>query len=267
MNKAMQKLKKIISLAIVLVLFAMPCSAFAAEKGSLQIVLKEGGVQIVLYPVASADGTLNAEFAVTEIPAERMLNDRYGRKNARTLYGYAKAEEVAGIGRTTDSNGVTHYTNLEKGIYLIGCAEEKGADFTPFLVKVPTVINGEAQYYLKATPKTVLPDGPSGKDPENPKDPEVPKDPDVPKDPTPEPPVDPGTTSDPLKPIPDPEIPNHTLEMDEPIIPQTGAVRYPIWLLNGFGTLCIAAGILQLRKAGPEEFDDLDEEDMLDEEA
>ena len=112
MNKAMQKLKKIISLAIVWVLFVMPCSAFAAEKGSLQIVLKEGGVQIALYPVASADGTLHAEFAATEIPAERMLNDKYGRKNAKVLYRHAQSEQISGIVHTTDSNVISSvFTN------------------------------------------------------------------------------------------------------------------------------------------------------------
>ena len=264
MNKSMQKLKKNISLAIILVLLLLPCSVFAAEAGSLQIVLKEGGVQVALYPVASADGTLSAEFAAVDISADRMLAEKYGRKNAKILYQYALSENVAGTDHTTDSNGVTHYTDLAKGIYLIACADEQEVDFIPFLVKVPTVINGEAQYYLKATPKTITPGDSSGKDPEpeDPKDQENIKDPDVPRDPSAD-----ASPGNPTKPIPEPEVPNHTLEMDDPIIPQTGAVRYPIWLLNGFGTLCIVVGILQLRKAEPEDFEDLDEEDMLDEEA
>ena len=264
MNKSMQKLKKSISFAIVLILLTLPCSAFAAETGSLQIVLKKGGVQVALYPVASADGILSAEFAAVDISADRMLAEKYGRKNAKILYQYALSENVAGTDHTTDSNGVTHYTDLAKGIYLIACADEQEADFIPFLVKVPTVINGEAQYYLKATPKTITPGDSSGKDPEpeDPKDQENIKDPDAPRDPSAE-----ASPGDPTKPIPEPEVPNHTLELDAPIIPQTGAVRYPIWLLNGFGTLCIVVGILQLRKAEPEDFEDLDEEDMLDEEA
>ena len=95
----------------------------------------------------------------------------------------------------------------------------------------------------------------------------------------PEDPVDPGIDiedpnvpnsdnklDDPSLDIFDPNVPSHLLQIDDSLIPQTGAVRYPIWLLNVFGTVCIAAGILQLRKADPEEFEDLDEEDMLDEE-
>ena len=76
--------------------------------------------------------------------------------------------------------------------------------------------------------------------------------------------IDPGNIDNPSIPMEDAEIPQHKLEMDDPIIPQTGAVRYPIWLLNGMGSVCIRAGIFLLKKASLE---DVDEEDMFDEKA
>lgn len=256
MNNSIGKLKKCISLAILLVLIALPGTAFAAA-GSLQIALKQGNIQISLYPVADANGILTEDFADLGIPADRMLAEKYGRKNALMLRQHALNKDLTGDGRTTDSNGVTHYTNLEKGIYLITYTGEQNAPFDPFLVKIPTVINGEEQYYLKATPKSLSPGSPSHNEPE---DPEVPTT-DIPD---PEVPITPETPQDPAKPVPEPEVPNHTLEMDDPIIPQTGATRYPIWLLNGFGSLCILAGVFQLKKSSREE--DFDEEDF-DEEA
>lgn len=268
MNKQWKRIKRILTLAIMLVFTAIPCTAFAADAGSLQIVLKKGGTQVVLYPVASAEGVLNSDFAEVGISSDFLMKDQNGRKNAKKLYQHAVSAEIDGVTHTTDSNGVTHYTNLAKGIYLIADADNENDAFEPFLVKVPTVINGEARYYLKATPKSVTPGG-SSDEKEKPGDelsePEIPKDPAV-DIPDPEAPAGTDDSQNPLEPIPDPNVPSHVLEMDEPIIPQTGMVRYPIWFLNGFGALFILVGIFQLRKGNLEDFEQ-DEEDLLDEEA
>ena len=145
---------------------------------------------------------------------------------------------------------------------------EGRAEMHPFLVRIPTVINGTESYYLKATPKTVLPGGSSADaDKENPKEDtkEEPKE-ELKEDPNEEPETsaDAENADTPTKSIEDADVPYHKLEMDSSAIPQTGAVRYPIWLLNGFGAVCIIAGLFQLRKAASEE---TNEEDMLDEEA
>ncbi|MBR6541760.1 MAG: hypothetical protein IKT73_00995, partial [Anaerotignum sp.] len=253
MNKGILQLKKWMCLLLMTVFFVMPAVAYAgAEKGSLQVVLKGSGHQVYLYPVAAADGTLTTDFSGAEISAGDMLTEKYGRKIAKTLSVYAKQNNISGVGRTTDSNGAVHYTNLEKGVYLVVSAGNNGAEMQPFLVRIPTVINGTESYYLKATPKAVVPGGsssggpekeepeekPNEKPEENPEEkpeenPEenpteepgtIPQDPEAPSEPG-----NTGTPAKPIEPIEDEDIPHHRLEMDDAVIPQTGAVRYPIW--------------------------------------
>lgn len=271
MNKGLLNLKKIICLTLVLLLFSVPCVSFAAEqKGSLRVVVKDrnqvpvAGVEIFLYAVASPAGTLNADFVKAGVSREQLMAEKYNRSSAKTLYAYAnKIEGITGEKRTTDSTGAAHYTGLQKGIYLVGIPEREGVDFNPFLLHVPTVINGVEEFYLMALPKVVVPGGGGGSGSEQPEQPEQPpadiEDPDIPLGDMEQPDI-PEVKEDEVlgtEDVKEDEKNDGSLILEvEKIIPQTGVTRFPIWLLNGCGAVCILCGIILLHRNSEDDFDE-----------
>ena len=144
----MHKKRGIRLLAALLCIMALSVSVLAAQSGSLLI----GGIEetVCLFQVADAGGTLLPDFAAA--PVENLQEENNMVKNAKALAEYAKQESLAGDKRTPDSAGNVSYTPLEEGVYLI-CSVASDAEFNPFLVVIPTQINGEAVYDIKAKPK------------------------------------------------------------------------------------------------------------------
>jgi hypothetical protein len=198
----MHKKRGIRLLLALLCIMTLPVSVSAAQNGSLLIVDTEEAVS--LFQVADAGGTLLPDFATA--PVENLQEETNMVKNAKVLAEHAKQESLIGDERVPDAMGNVSYTPLEEGIYLI-CSMASDAEFNPFLVFIPTQINGEAVYDINAKPKEEIP-------PES-TDPTVPT---VPTEPS-EPPAD---------------------------IPQTGNSVWPKYLLLIFGTLSVLLGIADL---------------------
>lgn len=163
----MHKKRGIRLLVALLCIMTLSVSVSAAQNGSLLI----GGIEetVSLFRVADASGTLLPDFATA--PVENLQEEINMVKNAKALAEYAKQESLTGDERMPDATGNVSYTPLEEGTYLI-CSMASEAEFNPFLVFIPTQINGEIIYDIKAKPKE--------ENPPEPTDPTVPTDPSEP---------------------------------------------------------------------------------------
>ena len=108
-------------------------------------------------------------------------------KQAKQLFAFAKENNISGLMQETDTSGRTSFGELNEGIYLlaqIGNVESGTDKFesAPFLVNIPSEINGSVEYNVMIEPKAewVSPETP-------------PNNPDKPKDPTPSKPDKPNT--------------------------------------------------------------------------
>ena len=142
----MAKNKWLILLAVVLFMAAVP-AARAAETGSIQVQGIEG--PIALYGVASPEGTVHADFA--EVYAG-VPDDEPAASLAKILWAYAQAEKLPDQACQVDAEGNALFSPLEQGLYLIGSIAAV-PEFDPFLVQVPTVINGKQVFHIVAEPK------------------------------------------------------------------------------------------------------------------
>ena len=134
--------------------------AFAAgTKGSISVFLTDdndlpvGGVAVALHRVAESDGSLTAGFAGASVDPVTLASGLDNAKNAKALADYAAAGGLAGTVKTTGSDGWTKYENLTEGIYMVLCRKGQNVTFTPYLVYLPTVINGAADYDVESYPK------------------------------------------------------------------------------------------------------------------
>lgn len=196
----------------------LPVTALAAETpGRLRIVDIDS--PLALYRVADAEGVLTAEFA--DAGVEDITDSVQAVANARKLAAYGAQQGVPGWEQTPDETGTVCYDNLEEGLYLIrSLAEEE--EFKPFLVPIPTVINGEKIYHIDADPKAEETE---------------PTEPTEPTESEPSEPTEPEETTVPTEPEPTDPGPN---------IPQTGNSVIPKYLLLAFGSLAVLLGLIDL---------------------
>ncbi len=143
----------------------------AADKGSIQIEYhsrtKEDAeillddVEFVLYYVGSVNGEqwkIADEFLKAEIPLE---NDESSerKKQAEQLYAYALNKKIEGNIQKTDVNGITKFTNLKEGVYLVAQVEDWQRSgigtfhSSPFFVSVPSEISGILTWEVVSKPK------------------------------------------------------------------------------------------------------------------
>ena len=140
----------------------------AAESGSLRIVDVENAV--ALYPVAGYDGSLTETFR--NAPVTELLEESKAVENAAILDQFVKDNQITGQELAADENKEVHYPSLETGVYLVRSSAAE-PEFAPFLVCIPTRINQELIYDVKAEPKAQEPSVPSEPTvPEEPVEPE-----------------------------------------------------------------------------------------------
>jgi len=203
-----------LALCTMLLMINIPQYVQAAE-GSISVTLAEGEAQI--YHVANMEmNDLGYVFTYTDTWKECgvVLDDVQNAGIAEELAVYAKESEI---------EGSTCFTGLEEGLYLIVQMEavEGYQTMKPFLVTMPTVIDGECIYDIEASPKVEPgnPDGPGN--PEGPGNPDEPGNPDGPDSSG-----DEGDVS----------------ENKGDKLPQTGQLNWPIPVLVITGLLLFASG-------------------------
>ena len=248
---------------ITLILFGsfIDVSTIRAEagtrKGSIQIIYKGrnhsdeevilSGAKFAIFPIQYKkndewiwqNGFENSGVSLGDTSAEAR------EKQAKDLFGYAEKRDISGITQTTDDLGHASFVELEEGIYLIAqignveCGTDK-FESAPFLVNIPSEINGEAEYDVVIEPKGewVSPVKPPVT-PTNPDKP-TPADP-APTEPTPAKPIL-------AKPTPaKPDIPDHIRKIID--IVKTGDTTNIIpWVLIAIGSLAVIIVLYRKRK-------------------
>lgn len=243
--KAKKKIwSKLPSAGLICLCLALLSSAvYAAVTGSITIRVEDQadvpipGFVLHFSQVADADGVLTYSFAAAGISAEDMSDEKLNAENAAALHDFAVKNSISGTVATTGTDGKVTFKDLEKGIYLVWADEANALSFEPYLVFMPTVVNGGEDWDILSVPKAGEPDGPEITPSPEPGVSPIP-DPDI--TPSPEPEVTPGPGVE-VTPAPGPG-----LDPEDPTIPQTGVDMLPIYLLFGFGTLFVITGIIMI---------------------
>lgn len=148
---------------------------------SVQAQTGTGSLQLQVYGTAENDGQvvladtifelfqvadykneeyiLREEFEQSEIKVDASLSSAEQKGTAQKLYDFVQENELDGAMQRTDEEGCIRYTGLTEGVYLIvqktPFIYENGTMVSsPFLISVPTEINGQILYDVKVEPKT-----------------------------------------------------------------------------------------------------------------
>jgi hypothetical protein len=134
-----------------------------SQKGNITVNMRYNGNvvsggNLTIYKVATlqeSGGTykyvLTDEFAGSGISTGNLES----ADSAKTLSTYATKHSITGTTQTIGSSGSLSYTDLELGVYLFvqGYSATGYMQISPFLVTVPTSINGNYNYNVNADPK------------------------------------------------------------------------------------------------------------------
>lgn len=118
------------------------------------------GAKFEIFPIQYMDqGILvwRDEFAACGISLED-TSAGAREEQAKELFAYAQKNKITGIIHVTDSNGHASFPDLAEGIYLlaeIGDVENGSDGFhsAPFLVNIPSEVNGKFEYEVDVEPK------------------------------------------------------------------------------------------------------------------
>ena len=160
-------------LPILLCMLLVCVTVSAAESGSLRILNIENSVAI--YPVATYDGNLTEVFR--NAPVTELLEESKAVGNAAILDQFVKDNQISGQEQAPDENKEVYYASLETAVYLVRSMHSE-PEFVPFLVCIPTRINDELIYDVKAEPKAQEPTDPT--EPTSPTEPTEPE-PEIPQ--------------------------------------------------------------------------------------
>lgn len=145
-------------------------STIHAEAGSIQIIYKGrnssdkevilSGAKFSIFPIQYMkndelvweDGFKDSDISLQDTSAEAR------EKQAKQLFAFAKENNISGLMQEIDTSGRTSFGELDEGIYLlaqIGNVESGTDKFesAPFLVNIPSEINGNVEYNVTIEPK------------------------------------------------------------------------------------------------------------------
>lgn len=152
----------LLSVLLVCLLFTMT-AVRAAPSCALQVTILDEAdkpvpnINVDLYQVAvTANGTtaLTADFSGLSLSADQLLADN-GAQNANLVYQYVFAQEPEYMAkRHTNSGGAVNFSGLQEGIYLVLDEGGQKVSFQPYLVVLPTRIDGQLIYRVSSIPKT-----------------------------------------------------------------------------------------------------------------
>ena len=188
----MKKKSNIFSLSLLFALLFF-CSSFIyldaeSRMGSIQILYNGrtdsrdevilSDAEFSLYPIQylkNDEFVWTDDFKNSDVSLEKSdAEDR--EKQANQLFEYARKNNISATIQTTDTSGKTLFNQLNAGIYLLVQNDiiSNGMDqFTsaPFLVSIPSEIDGKMEYDITVEPKVkwILPEEKPG-NPDNPLD-------------------------------------------------------------------------------------------------
>ncbi len=147
-----------------LILF-VPAEAFAAENPcslTVDVLSSDSSAQISelkigLCQIASLNNgeyKLTDDFSDSGISLENIsgkANDNYYTE----IYRYIKVNDIPYVTAVTNSEGSALFSDLDEGMYLIFCEELQNLTFSPYMVYLPSVIDGSLNYNVISKPKTI----------------------------------------------------------------------------------------------------------------
>ena len=136
----------LLCVVLVFLLLLIPVSATAAQMGSLLIL--EIDHPVCVYRVIDADGKITEAFADSGL----MPNIADPVAAAKALQKYVKENNISGQMKVP-VRGEAYYASMEEGTYLV-CSLHREGEFAPFLLSIPTRLNGEVVYHVEAKPKS-----------------------------------------------------------------------------------------------------------------
>ncbi len=158
----------LICLAIVLLMFILfgSVEAFAAEKPctlTVNIISSDSsaevsGLKIGLCRIAylnNGEYTLTDDFADSGISLDN-ISDKTNHNHYSEIYRYITSNDIEYLTAVTNSEGSALFSDLDEGMYLIFCEESQNLTFSPYMVFLPSVVNGEYVYDVVSEPKTIF---------------------------------------------------------------------------------------------------------------
>ncbi len=97
---------------------------------------------------------LTDAFSTSGISVENILNKTNSNHNAE-IYRYVIDNNITYDTATTNSEGSAVFSNLNQGIYLVFCENSQSLTFSPYMVSLPAVVNGNLVYNVTSEPKTI----------------------------------------------------------------------------------------------------------------
>lgn len=140
-------------LVMLLLVFSMGITAFAEEKGSIELQLpaSAAGEELVLYTVATLQDDNNyaytGDFAACGVTIGDLNDSAAAEKAATQLESYIESKGLKGNTKTVGTDGITRYTDLTPALYLV-IQSGSGTVLTiqPSLVPIPHVTDGKTTY-------------------------------------------------------------------------------------------------------------------------
>lgn len=141
------------------------------------------------------------------------LDDVSGSGIAEALFGYVNQNNISSAAAADNASGIVVFSGLKPGLYLVAQTEafEGFQSISPFLISLPRTENGGYIYDVSANPKI----GPL-----------------VPVSPSPSPDV----------PTPSAPVPTPAPTPDNPNLPQTGQLNWPVPVFTVAGMLMFIIG-------------------------
>lgn len=230
--------KQIVLLLTVLVLLQSVCVSASATAvpdltvdGSIRVTMRAGGKVIpggsmTCYRVGDVrmrNGSLGFVLSGSFAAAGVSLDDLDSPVLASRLAAYAARRGITGTTKTIGRDGTVVFRDLKPGLYLIVQREAAPGYYAaaPFLVTLPMQVNGSYRYDVDASPKA---EAGTKDDTWTPED-ETPKKDDQKQ------PEDSKKPEDSRKP-----------ENDQPKLPQTGQLNWPVPVLAAAGLFLLLLG-------------------------
>ncbi len=165
-NRKRQLLKLCLVFFLTVIMLLGSAKAFAAEKTccltikitSSDNTASQSALSVGLCKIASLQNgkyELTDAFSDSGISIESISKNINSNHNAE-IYRYITENKIPYITATTNSKSSAMFSNLDKGIYLVFCEHSQNLTFSPYIVFLPSVVNGNINYNVISEPKTII---------------------------------------------------------------------------------------------------------------
>lgn len=165
-NRKKQFLQHCLVAFLTVIMLLGSVKAFAVEKPcSLTInitssdnTVVESSLSIGLCKIASLNGEkyeLTDFFADSGISIE-CISNKTSSNHYTEIYRYITENNIPYETAVTNSENSAVFSNLDEGIYLVFCEHSQSLTFSPYIVFLPSDINGNLTYDVISEPKTII---------------------------------------------------------------------------------------------------------------